>query len=69
VAWGNGPVLVEGIPATVTFPADPAKTKCYALDSGGNRKVEVPVEKAEGSGSKIVIGPAYETVWYEVEVR
>jgi hypothetical protein len=69
LSWGNGTVLVEGIPAAVTLPADPDKTKCYALDPGGSRKIEVPVEKAEGGGSKILIGPAYATVWYEVEVR
>jgi len=66
--WGNGTVLVEGVPATLTLPSDPAKTRCYALDQSGARKKEVPVEKAEG-GSKVVIGPEYQTVWYEIEVK
>ena len=65
---GHAPVLVEGIPATLTLPSDPAKTACYALDPHGDRKQPVPVEKAEG-GSKIVIGPQYQTVWYEIEVK
>ncbi len=65
--WGKGTVLVEGVPATVTLPSDPAKTKCFALDPRGERKAGVPVEKAAG-GSKIVIGPQYQTVWYEIEV-
>jgi hypothetical protein len=28
----------------------------------------VPVEKT-GGGSRIVIGPQYQTVWYEIEVK
>ncbi len=68
LAWGAGTVRVEGVPATVTLPSDPSKTTCYALDPGGNRKQKVPVEKTE-RGSKIVIGPAYATVWYEIDVQ
>ena len=65
---GGAPVLAEGIHAEVTMPADPAKIQCYALDPHGDRKAEVPAEKAAG-GSKIVIGPQYQTVWYEIEVN
>ncbi len=67
--WGTGTVLAEGIPATIALPAVPGKTKCFALDPNGARKQEVPVEKQEDGGAKITIGPAYETVWYEIEVR
>jgi len=66
---GHAPMLVEGIPATLTLPSDPAKTACYALDPHGDRKGEVPVAKADSGGSVIAIGPQYKTVWYEVEVR
>lgn len=65
---GHAPMLVEGIPATVTLPSDAAKTACYALDSNGGRKQPVPVEKAAG-GCRIAIGPQYQTVWYEIEVK
>ena len=65
--WGTGTVLAEGIPATLTLPADPAQAKCFALDPSGNRKQDVPVEKAEHGGSRITIGPAYQTVWYEID--
>ncbi len=68
LSWGNGTVLAEGIPAEIILPSDPAKTRCFALDPSGARKKDVPVEKAEG-GAKIAIGPAYETVWYEIEVK
>ena len=67
--WGKGPVCVEGIPAVVSLPASPARLHCFALDPGGNRKKEVPVEKTEGGGSKIVLKPQYETVWYEIDIR
>lgn len=66
--WGDGPTCVEGIPATVILPSDAARVKCYALEPSGNRKREVPVEKADG-GSKIVLKPEYETVWYELDVK
>jgi hypothetical protein len=65
---GGPPVLAEGISAVLTLAADPVKVRCYALDPRGDRKSEVPVDKAE-SGAKIAIGPEYKTVWYEIEVR
>jgi len=64
---GHAPMRVEGIPATLTLPADPARTTCYALDERGERKTEVKVEAAPG-GAKIVIGPHFQTVWYEVVI-
>ncbi|QNN21907.1 cellulase family glycosylhydrolase [Planctomycetales bacterium ZRK34] len=67
--WGRGPVMAEGIPAVITLPADPARLACFALDPSGNRKQEVPVEKTDGGGSKIVLKPEYETVWYEIDIR
>jgi hypothetical protein len=66
--WGNGSVSMEGVPATVTIPAEPSRVKCFALDPSGNRKQEVAVEKAEG-GTKIVLKPEYQTVWYEIDVK
>ena len=38
------------------------------LDAHGDRKCDIPVDRAEG-GAKIVIGPQYQTVWYEIDVR
>jgi len=66
--WGTGPVCVEGVPATITLPSAPAKTKCFALDPIGNRKQSVPVETGEAGSSRIVLKPEYETVWYEIDV-
>jgi hypothetical protein len=67
--WGDGAVLVEGVPATITLPSDPARTKCFALDPFGHRNAEIPIKKAISGGSEIVIGPEYRTVWYEIEVK
>lgn len=68
-SWGDGTVCVEGIPLVVTLPAQPERVRCFALDQRGDRKGEVPVERAVQGGSKIAIGPEYATVWYEIEVR
>ncbi|MDY0164991.1 MAG: cellulase family glycosylhydrolase [Thermoguttaceae bacterium] len=68
-SWGDGTVCVEGIPLVVTLPTQPERVRCFALDQRGDRKGEVPVERAVQGGSKIAIGPEYATVWYEIEVR
>ena len=66
--WGDGPVCAEGVPAEVTLPVSPARIRCFALDPHGDRKREVPVEKVK-DGTKIILKPEYETVWYEVDIR
>ena len=66
--WGTGPVCVEGVPATITLPSAPAKTRCFALDPSGNRKKSVPVETGEAGASRIVLKPEFQTVWYEIEI-
>jgi len=66
--WGEGPVCAEGIPLTLTLPAAADRVRCFALDPHGDRKRSVPVEKAAG-GTRIVLKPEYETVWYELDVR
>ena len=68
-SWGEGTVSVEGVPLEVTLPADSDRVHCFALDPRGDRKQEIPVAKAVGGGTKIVLGPQYTTVWYEIEVR
>lgn len=65
---GHAPVMVEGISATLTLPSEAAKTRCFALDPHGDRKQPVPVEQAAG-GCRLAIGPQYQTVWYEIEVK
>ncbi len=63
---GHGPVWAEGIPATLLFQKVNEKIKCFALDSRGDRKEELPVKKTS-AGTEITIDPKYKTVWYEIE--
>jgi hypothetical protein len=66
---GGAPVLAEGIPATVILPSNHKKTKCFALDTNGDRKKEVPVKMTKGGNSKIILKPEYETIWYEIDIQ
>jgi hypothetical protein len=65
--WGRPPVLAEGIPAEIELAAPASLTRCYALNPNGERVTEVPVEDT-GGGSRIVISPQYQTIWYEIEI-
>ena len=67
--WGTGPMMTEGIPATVTLPSAAEATTCWALDESGARKVEVPVKKGADGKAAIEIGDKYQTVWYEISVK
>ena len=66
--WGVAPVLVEGVPATVTLPVPAERATCFALDEQGERKCEVPVSASVGGKAQIEIGPSYQTIWYEIEI-
>lgn len=67
--WGKGPVLVEGINASITLPSSAKRTKCYALDPAGNRKTEVPIINGNEGKTTIMIGAEYQTIWYEIEIN
>ena len=67
--WGTSPVLVEGIPASITLPANAKRTKCFALDERGARKSEVPVSADAEGNAEIKINPSYQTVWYEITIE
>jgi len=58
--WGHGPTVVEGVPATITPPADSVR-HVYALDGNGRRVKEVPL-----AGMQSTVGPEDRTVWYEM---
>ena len=65
---GHGPVMAEGVPLAVTLPAQSKRVRCWALAPDGTRKEEVPV-KSEGALTRLDLGPAYRTVWYEIDIR
>ncbi len=68
-AWGTGPMLTEGIPATIKLASKARRTRCWALDESGKRCTKVPVKKADDGKAIIEIGPEYKTVWYEIKTR
>ena len=67
--WGTGPILTEGIDATVTLPSAAGSTTCWALAEDGSRMTEVPVTKDSDGKAVISIGEKYRTVWYEISVE
>jgi len=63
-AWGDGPVVVEGIPATIEIETtDPVEV--WSLDEKGQRRAALSVTRT-GTGATFSIGPAHRTLWYEV---
>lgn len=66
--WGEKPVLVEGINATIIFPVSPERVNVWALDERGNPKTKVEVLDAGGK-ARIEIGESYRTLWYKIQVR
>jgi hypothetical protein len=68
-AWGDGPSLVEGIPATLDLPAPAAKVRAWPLDEKGQRRVARPLKiGATPTGSRLTLGPESRTLWYEIEI-
>ena len=67
--WGTAPIQAEGIPATIKFSSLAEKTKCFALDSRGDRKQAVPVEKLEDGTCEVTISADYLTIWYEIVIE
>lgn len=65
---GTAPILCEGIPATLTLQAGPAKVRLFALDANGDRAQEIPVRNTT-TGTELVIGPQYQTLWYELDIE
>jgi len=62
--WGKGPTVVEGIPCTVTFLADGART-VWALDGNGRRTSRISATYRNGAIS-FQADPKFKTVWYEI---
>ena len=66
--WGSEPVVCEGIDAEIVLPVAPQRVRCFALDGAGRQKAPVEVVSREGYAC-LKLGPRYQTVWYEVELR
>ncbi|MBR5243704.1 MAG: hypothetical protein IKW13_05670, partial [Thermoguttaceae bacterium] len=68
-AIGRGPVLCEGVPATLTLNGvDANALSVFALNESGERKGELSVKAVE-AGAQFEIGPESKTIWYEIVVK
>ncbi|MBQ1863982.1 MAG: hypothetical protein II150_05270, partial [Thermoguttaceae bacterium] len=66
---GKGPVLCEGVPATVTLDGlSSENVEVYALSARGDRAARLDVKSVDG-GRQFSIGPEYKTIWYEIVVK
>ena len=63
--WGNGPLMAEGIPATIALRTQATKATVYALDARGARSAIVPSKLQNGTLS-FVISARYKALWYEI---
>lgn len=68
-AWGTSPSRVEGVTATLTFAASPAKVEAWALDERGQRATAMKVSATADGRALLAISPEWRTLWYEVVVK
>lgn len=66
--WGDGPLMCEGIPATVDLPVPAERITICPLDSAGNRRASVPCQSHDGR-ARVRIAPEFKTVWYEIVIK
>ncbi|MDO4569934.1 MAG: carbohydrate binding domain-containing protein [Planctomycetia bacterium] len=66
---GKAPLLCEGIPALVKFPApESVVVKYYPLDGNGRRLQEMTAQRKDENFVEILLSPECKTLWYEIEV-
>lgn len=65
--WGRAPSLVEGVGADIILPMSASRLRAWSLDERGQRRAAVEIQP-EASHAKLAIGPAHQTLWYEVEI-
>jgi len=66
--WGKAPSLVEGIPATLTFPVAASRVQAWVLDESGQRRTALRVRAAAGKSS-LMLDPKWKTLWYEIQLQ
>lgn len=65
--WGRAPSRVEGIPAKLKFAG--RAVQAWALDERGQRTRPLPIQPGPDGSASLEIGPAWQTLWYEVATR
>lgn len=68
-SWGKGPVLVEGIPASIILPTKAENVRAWVLDEKGNPKTALKVIDSGNDSARIDIHERYKTVWYMLEFK
>lgn len=68
-SWGEGPVLAEGVPATITLPVKPGRVRAWALDQTGNPRQALKVVDSGAGTAQISIGERFRTLWYLIDIR
>jgi hypothetical protein len=66
--WGDGPMMGEGVKASISVDTHAKAAAVYALDVTGARNGMVP-SKLEGGKLSFNPSPEYKTVWYEIELK
>lgn len=68
--WGEGPVLCEGISATIALPVAANRVALFPLDTAGNRRDAVPLAATPaGDRAQIGLSPEHRTLWYELVIE
>lgn len=65
---GVAPILCEGVDAQVLLKGLAGRVMCFALDTDGFRKTQVPLT-VSGEDVSIQLSHEYQTFWYEIVVR
>ncbi len=63
--WGEPPVCIEPVTATITLPS--GKWRCHALKPDGTLGKEVPVHASTDAAPTLNLAPEYATMWYLLE--
>lgn len=65
--WGDGPVMVETIPAEITLPIPADRVEAWALDALGQRMSPLKIDKNNGHAIISISGDEG-TLWFEIDV-
>jgi hypothetical protein len=64
--WGDGPALIEVVPAIVRLPGPAERVRAHALDGRGRQAEPVRVYADDDGRASFAAGPPHETLWYEI---
>lgn len=65
---GVAPILCEGVDAQLLLKGLAGRVSCFALDTEGFRKAQMPLS-VSGNDVSVQLSHRYQTFWYEIVVR